>query len=128
MKIISETNSSVDFLFSSFQLQDFATDSIRLDLDLRPAGTACQIDAIQIFGNIFDDHDENNDNKVNEEDGDVIDQWASVVLGFSSQYSDSRCVPDSNGSWANDGPTSGRQYRRWANVGPTYIAVWGGWS
>ena len=29
---------------------------------------------------------------------------------------------DSNVCWAN--PTSGRQYRRWANVGPTFIAVW----
>ena len=26
--------------------------------------------------------------------------------------------------WSNVGPTSGRQYRRWANVGPTYIVVW----
>ena len=32
--------------------------------------------------------------------------------------------PDSNVGWANVGPTSGRQYRRWVNVGPTYIAVW----
>ena len=35
-----------------------------------------------------------------------------------------RCYPDSNVGWANVGPTSGRQYRRWVNVGPTYIAVW----
>ena len=33
-------------------------------------------------------------------------------------------LPDSNVGWANVGPTSGRQYRRWANVGPFYIVVW----
>ena len=33
-------------------------------------------------------------------------------------------APDSSGSWANVGPTSGRQGRLWVNVGPTYIAVW----
>ena len=33
---------------------------------------------------------------------------------------------DSNVGWADVGPTSGRQYRRWANVGPTYNAVWAG--
>ena len=31
---------------------------------------------------------------------------------------------DSNIGWANIGPTSGRQYRRWPNVEPTYVAVW----
>ena len=36
-------------------------------------------------------------------------------------------VPNSNVGWANVGPTSGRQYRRWANVSPTFIAVWGGY-
>ena len=30
-------------------------------------------------------------------------------------------APGSNEGWANVGPTSGRQYRRRANVGPTYI-------
>ena len=34
-------------------------------------------------------------------------------------------VPDSIVGWANVGPTSGQQFRRWANFGPTYIAVWG---
>ena len=29
---------------------------------------------------------------------------------------------DSYVSWANAGPTSGRQYRRWVNMGPTHIA------
>ena len=33
-------------------------------------------------------------------------------------------LPDSNVDWTNVGPTSGRQYRPWAYVGPTYIAVW----
>ena len=32
--------------------------------------------------------------------------------------------PQTNVSWGNVGPTSGRQYRRWDNVGPTHIAVW----
>ena len=32
-------------------------------------------------------------------------------------------IPDSNVGCANVGPSSGRQYRRWANVGPTFIAV-----
>ena len=32
--------------------------------------------------------------------------------------------PDSNVGLANVSPTSGRQYRRWAIVGPTYIVVW----
>ena len=36
-----------------------------------------------------------------------------------------KCVSDSNVGWDNVGPTSGRQYWRWANVGPTYIAGWG---
>ena len=31
---------------------------------------------------------------------------------------------DSNEGWANVGRTSGRQYRLWANVGPTWFAVW----
>ena len=31
---------------------------------------------------------------------------------------------DSNAGCTKVGPTSGRQYRRWSNVGPTYIAVW----
>ena len=26
--------------------------------------------------------------------------------------------------WANIGPTSGRQCRRWADVGPTYITIY----
>ena len=30
-------------------------------------------------------------------------------------------------SWINIGPTSGRQYRRWANVGSAHIAVWVRW-
>ena len=33
-------------------------------------------------------------------------------------------LPDKNVGWANAGPTSGRQFRRWANVGSTYNAVW----
>ena len=33
-------------------------------------------------------------------------------------------IPESNVGWANVGPTSGRQYRRWPNVEPTYVAVW----
>ena len=33
---------------------------------------------------------------------------------------------DSNVGWANVGPTSGRQYRRWVNVRPNFIAVWDG--
>ena len=32
--------------------------------------------------------------------------------------------PESNVGWAKVGPTSERQYRRWTNVGQTYIAVW----
>ena len=43
---------------------------------------------------------------------------------FSSMY---RFFPDINLGCANVGPTSGRQFRRWANVGPTYIAVCGLW-
>ena len=34
------------------------------------------------------------------------------------------CSPDSSVGWANVGPTSGRQYRRWPNVEPTYIVIW----
>ena len=34
-------------------------------------------------------------------------------------------VPDSNEGWPNVGPTSVLSSRRWANVSPTYIAVWG---
>ena len=34
-------------------------------------------------------------------------------------------VPDNNVSSTNVCPTSGRQYRRWDNIGPTYIAVGG---
>ena len=32
--------------------------------------------------------------------------------------------PDSKIGWLDVGPTSGRQNRRWANVGPTDSAVW----
>ena len=35
--------------------------------------------------------------------------------------------PDSNVGWANIGPTSVRQYRRWVNVGPIIITVWVAW-
>ena len=33
-------------------------------------------------------------------------------------------LPDWNVGWANVSPTSGQQYRRWANVRTTYNAVW----
>ena len=33
-------------------------------------------------------------------------------------------IPDSDVGWANLAPTLGREYRRWGNVGPTFIAVW----
>ena len=31
---------------------------------------------------------------------------------------------DSNVGWGNVGPTPGRQYRRWTNVGSTHIVIW----
>ena len=42
------------------------------------------------------------------------------VSHVEGQYS----IPDSNESWPNIGPTSGWQYRCWANVRPTYNAAW----
>ena len=46
--------------------------------------------------------------------------WLKQALSSGDHYK----IQDSNQSWANVGPTSGRQCRRCANVRPTYIAVW----
>ena len=50
--------------------------------------------------------------------GDVIMRLWHFRFNVSIEPS----VPYDNVIWA--GPTSGRQYGRWANVGPTYIAIW----
>ena len=55
----------------------------------------------------------------------TVDAKAPHKLVMTKLMSGIQLPPDSNVSWANVGPTSGRQYRRWVNVGPTYIAVWG---
>ena len=48
--------------------------------------------------------------------------WLSGIDIMGELYSSA--IPDNNVGWANVGPTSGRQYRHWGNVGPNYIAVW----
>ena len=44
--------------------------------------------------------------------------------GISSGIRYVELLPDSNEGWPNVGPTSVLSSRRWANVSPTYIAVW----
>ena len=62
------------------------------------------------------------------------DQWVPIVHedgchmpGLSKpreiQIKFKTHIPDSNVGWANVCPTSGRQSRQWANVGPTFINV-----
>ena len=65
--------------------------------------------------NLFQDILENDDIKLD---------WmfkCSLVTDLANVSS----IPDNSVSWGNVDPTSsGRQYRRWGNVGPTYIDVW----
>ena len=41
---------------------------------------------------------------------------------------DAWSYPDSNVGRAKVGPTSGRQYRSWANFGPTHTVIWESYS
>ena len=64
--------------------------------------------------NLFQDILENDDIKLD---------WmfkCSLVTDLANVSS----ISDSNVSWGNVDPKSGRQYRHWGNVGSTYIAVW----
>ena len=47
-------------------------------------------------------------------------RYRTTAVGFACMG----FTPDSNVGWANVGPTSGRQYRRLANVSLIYIVVW----
>ena len=49
----------------------------------------------------------------------VADNWIYLQTWMIYVY-----IPDSNVGWPDVGPTSVLSSRRWANVRPTYIAVW----
>ena len=51
-------------------------------------------------------------------------KFCDIVWSLLSPIDHQKLIPDSNVGWANFGPTPGRQFRRWAHVGPTCISVW----
>ena len=51
-------------------------------------------------------------------------KFCDIVWSLLSPIDHQKLIPDSNVGWANFGSTPGRQFRRWAHVGPTCISVW----